>query len=34
MGKELGYGVIAAFVITGIIAVILGIMAKASKSKD
>ena len=34
MGKELGYGVITAFVITGIIAVILGIMAKASKSKD
>ena len=34
MGKELGYGVIAAFVVTGAIAIILGLMSKASKSKD
>jgi hypothetical protein len=34
MGKELGYGLIAAFVVTGAIAVILGLMSKASKSKD
>ena len=34
MGKELGYGIIAAFVVTGAIAIILGLMSKASKSKD
>ena len=34
MGKELVTGVIAAIVIAGIVAVILGIMAKASQSKN
>jgi len=34
MGKELGYGLIAAFVVTGAIAIILGLMSKASKSND
>ena len=34
MGKELGYGIIAAFVVTGAIAIILGLMSKASKSKN
>ena len=34
MGTELGYGLIAAFVVTGAIAIILGLMSKASKSKD
>ncbi|MEK9682747.1 MAG: hypothetical protein VW081_07700 [Nitrosopumilus sp.] len=33
-GTELGYGVIAAFVITGAIAIILGLMSKAGKSRD
>lgn len=32
LGKELGYGVIAAFIVTGAIAIILALMSKASKS--
>ncbi|MFQ5783121.1 MAG: hypothetical protein ACE5GR_08760 [Nitrosopumilus sp.] len=34
MGKELIYGIIAAFVVTGAIAIILALMSKASKSRD
>ena len=34
LGKELGYGVIAAFIVTGAIAIILALMSKASKSKN
>ena len=34
LGKELGYGLIAAFIVTGAIAIILALMSKASKSKD
>ena len=34
LGKELGVGVIAAFIIAGIIGIILALMSKASKSKD
>ena len=34
LGKELGYGVIAAFVVTGAVAIILALMSKASKSRD
>ena len=33
-GTELGYGVLAAFVITGAIAIILALMSKAGKSRD
>ncbi len=33
LGKQLGYGVIAAFIITGAIALVLALMSKASKSK-
>ena len=32
MGKELVYGIIAAFVVAGIVGIILGLMSKASKS--
>ncbi|MHA7734307.1 hypothetical protein [Nitrosopumilus sp. S6] len=32
LGKELGYGLVAAFIITGAIAIILALMSKASKS--
>ncbi|QDI89730.1 hypothetical protein Nisw_07450 [Candidatus Nitrosopumilus sp. SW] len=34
LGKELGYGLIAAFIVTGAIAIILALMSKASKSRD
>ncbi|AFS81303.1 hypothetical protein NKOR_07180 [Candidatus Nitrosopumilus koreensis AR1] len=34
LGKELGYGVMAAFIITGAVAIILALMSKASKSSD
>ena len=34
LGKELGYGVIAAFVVTGAIAIILALMSKAGKSRN
>ncbi|WP_428327251.1 hypothetical protein [Nitrosopumilus sp.] len=34
LGKELGYGLIAAFIVTGAIAIILALMSKASKSSD
>ena len=34
LGKEMVYGVIAAFVVAGIIGIILALMSKASKSKD
>ena len=34
LGKELGVGVIAAFIIAGIVGIILALMSKASKSKD
>ncbi|KEQ56901.1 hypothetical protein AAA799N04_00571 [Marine Group I thaumarchaeote SCGC AAA799-N04] len=34
LGKDLGYGVIAAFIVTGAIAIILALMSKASKSSD
>ena len=34
LGKELVVGVIAAFVIAGIVGIVLAIMSKASKSKD
>ena len=34
LGKDLGYGLIAAFVVTGIIAIILALMSKASKRRD
>ena len=34
LGKELGYGLIAAFVVTGAIAIILALMSKAGKSRD
>ena len=34
LGKELGYGVIAAFIVTGAIAIILALMSKAGKSRD
>ena len=34
LGKELVIGIIAAFVVAGIIGIILGLMSKASKSKD
>ena len=34
LGMELGYGLIAAFVVTGAIAIILALMSKASKSKN
>ena len=34
LGKELGYGLIAAFIVTGAIAIILALMSKASKSND
>jgi len=34
LGKELGYGLIAAFIVTGAIAIILALMSKASKSKN
>ncbi|WP_428323802.1 hypothetical protein [Nitrosopumilus sp.] len=34
LGKELGYGLIAAFIVTGAIAIILALMSKASKNRD
>lgn len=34
LGKELGYGLIAAFVVTGAIAIILALMSKAGKSRN
>ena len=34
LGKELGYGVITAFIVTGAIAIILALMSKAGKSRD
>ncbi|MFB5607765.1 MAG: hypothetical protein ACE5RG_06640, partial [Candidatus Nitrosomaritimum yanchengensis] len=34
LGKELVYGVIAAFVVAGTIGIILALMSKASKSSD
>ena len=34
LGKELGVGVIAAFIIAGIVGIILALMSKASKSRD
>ena len=34
LGTELGYGLIAAFIVTGAIALILALMSKASKSKN
>ena len=34
LGKELGYGIIAAFIITGAIIIILALMSKASKQRN
>ena len=34
LGKELGYGLIAAFIVAGAIGIILALMSKASKSRD